>query len=275
MKLAEIRNAYIQEGMSYLNATSRTAQDVVLALIADSPLSQNVTIKGGVVMQHLSGDDRRATRDLDFDFIKYPIGNDAIRSFIEKLNGHSGDLSIEITTPIEELKQRDYSGKRVYIRITDTAGTVIDTKLDIGVHKHLNMEQQDFCFDLGKLDDSVTLLANTMEQIFAEKLKSLLRLGAISSRYKDLFDMYYLATQEKLDKDKLTEDLKTLVYDDTTMRENDFDAIISRLDVVLHDPRFLMPLGRSKTTNWIGVAPETATRGLLDYLKTFAQTRVP
>jgi hypothetical protein len=29
----------------------------------------NVTIKGGVVMQHLSGDSRRATQDFDFDFI--------------------------------------------------------------------------------------------------------------------------------------------------------------------------------------------------------------
>jgi predicted nucleotidyltransferase component of viral defense system len=71
VNLTEIRESYIQEGLGYLDASARTCQDVLLALIAKSPLSRNVTIKGGVVMQHLSKDNRRATQDLDFDFIQY------------------------------------------------------------------------------------------------------------------------------------------------------------------------------------------------------------
>jgi len=62
VNLEEIRNSYLDEGFSYIDAGSRTCQDVILTLIGRSPLSKNVTIKGGVVMQHLSGSSRRATR---------------------------------------------------------------------------------------------------------------------------------------------------------------------------------------------------------------------
>ena len=49
-------------------------------------VNKNVTIKGGVVMYGLSNDKRRATRDLDMDFIKYSISDDSIKTFIDKLN---------------------------------------------------------------------------------------------------------------------------------------------------------------------------------------------
>jgi len=63
----EIRQSYIDDGFDIDNATTRTAQDVVLELISSSPLAKSVTIKGGVVMQELSKDSRRATQDIDFD----------------------------------------------------------------------------------------------------------------------------------------------------------------------------------------------------------------
>lgn len=72
--------------------------------IAESSLSRNVTIKGGVVMRSITGDVRRATRDIDFDFIKYSIDEPSIRNFIDKLNCLEG-ISIKISGPIEELSQ--------------------------------------------------------------------------------------------------------------------------------------------------------------------------
>jgi predicted nucleotidyltransferase component of viral defense system len=115
MKLNEIRDAYMSEGASYLDASSRTSQEVVMSLIAKSPFSKNVTIKGGVMMRHISEDDRRATQDLDLDFIKYSISNASVRKFIETLNRQSDEVAISITKPIEELKHQDYSGKRAFL----------------------------------------------------------------------------------------------------------------------------------------------------------------
>jgi hypothetical protein len=266
MKLSEIRDAYSQEGLSYLDASARTCQDVILSLIAKSPLSRNVTIKGGVVMQHLSGDDRRATQDLDFDFIQYSISDDSIESFIRKLNDSSQDVQLELFGSIEELKHQDYSGKRVHIRIYDETGISIDTKLDIGVHKDLDLSQTEHCFDLGKLDDSVTLLINTKEQIVVEKLKSLLRIGAFSTRYKDVFDMYYLVNIAKVSIAQLLQGIQSSIFEDQTFREQSLRDIYTRLESVLHNKRFNDRLNNSKK-NWLEVDTSEVTEGLLRYFQ--------
>ena len=69
---------YLKDGYSELFAEARVCQDIVLKAIAKSPMNRNVTIKGGVVMRSITGDVRRATRDIDFDFIKYSIEKEAI-----------------------------------------------------------------------------------------------------------------------------------------------------------------------------------------------------
>ena len=51
--------------------STKVCQDILLAKISKGALNRNITIKGGVVMHNISKDSRRATRDLDLDFIKY------------------------------------------------------------------------------------------------------------------------------------------------------------------------------------------------------------
>jgi predicted nucleotidyltransferase component of viral defense system len=270
IKLKDIRNAYIEEGVSYLDASSRAVQDVILSLIASSSFAKNITIKGGVVIQHISNDTRRATQDLDFDFLRYSISDESIRGFIDKLARQSDEISLDIIDPVEEMKHQDYHGKRVRIRLIDKDGTAIETKLDIGVHKNLSVSQQEYYFDLSKLQDGVTLLGNTKEQIFTEKLKSLLRLGTLTTRYKDIFDMYYLAIHENMDLKALISDITTLIFSDRTMREKNIDDINIRLNNVLNDTRFLMKLVRSKRSNWLEISPELIVQALLEFVKTLS-----
>lgn len=56
-------------------------------------------------------------------------------------------------------------------------------KLDIGVHKYFDMEQDEYYFDFNIIDESVSLLINSKEQIIVEKLKSLLKFGITSTRF--------------------------------------------------------------------------------------------
>lgn len=57
-------------GYSRLNATARVCQDVILAKLEASNMRDQVTIKGGVLMCALSGSNRRATQDIDLDFVR-------------------------------------------------------------------------------------------------------------------------------------------------------------------------------------------------------------
>ena len=166
MDLKEMRQRYINEGYDFLDASAKVCQDILLAKISKSALNRNITIKGGVVMHNISKDSRRATRDLDLDFIKYSLDDKSIKNFIEKLNYPKTDISINIIGKIEELSHQDYNGKRVYIEVKDKKHNKIETKLDIGVHKNFDIEQDECCFDLNNINESVTLLINAKEQIF-------------------------------------------------------------------------------------------------------------
>lgn len=262
--LAGIRDSYINDGMSYAQAEARCAQDAMLDLIAKSTLIDNITIKGGVLMQHVSKDARRATTDFDLDFVRYPIADASIRKFIDALNAGGSAFSVKLTGSIEELKHQDYSGKRIHVIISDSSGNSIESKVDIGVHTLVSPELEDVCFDLSKLDESVTLLADSNEQMVAEKLRSLLRIGAASTRYKDVFDVYYLLAVRGVDSEKLDDALDALVFNDTSMRERSYGDIASRLRSVFSNRRFASQLSRAKN-DWLEVSPGKATSTIVKY----------
>ena len=101
MDLRRIRDVYIDDGLDFQNATARTCRDVVLSLIAASRMADHVTVKGGVVMQQISGDKRRATRDLDLDFVRYPMTDEAIRSFIHALCPSDVEVAADLEKALE------------------------------------------------------------------------------------------------------------------------------------------------------------------------------
>ena len=262
MDLRKIRDVYIDDGLDFQNATARTCRDVVLTLISASRMADHVTVKGGVVMQQISGDRRRATRDIDLDFVRYPMTDEGIRAFIRTLCPADVDVRLEIVGPIDDLKHQGYHGKRVHLRVTDSTGTSMKTKLDLGVHDKLPLEQKELWFDTALQDEGVALMANSKEQVCAEKLRSLMHIGAASTRFKDVFDVYYLLCREGVDADALDRAMRVLVYDADDMRENSPADAYARLSRVLNDRRFLRNLSNARN-NWLGANVDKVVTGIL------------
>ena len=48
-------------------------------------------------MHNISKDMRRATRDMDIDFIQYSLEDKSIRNFIKELNNNDDGIKIKIT----------------------------------------------------------------------------------------------------------------------------------------------------------------------------------
>ena len=263
MNLQELMDEYYEEGLTRELAASRVCQDIVLKAIAEGPLSRNVTIKGGVVMRSLTKNNRRATRDIDLDFIHYSLDDDAIREFIKRLNCIDG-IKIDMADTITELKHQDYHGKSIEVKITDTYGNTIKSKIDIGVHKHMEIEQDEYCFDVCLDDNGATLLKNTVEQSFVEKLRSLLKFGSNSRRYRDIYDMFYLkdvATDEKM-----AEMIRILVFDDPEMFEKTMSDITKRLNKTFKDEQYLSRVSASRQ-RWIDNDIHEITDGIVSYLQ--------
>lgn len=273
MNLEDIVRHNIENGYDLIDARSKVAQDIILSKISKSKFKNNITIKGGVVMHSISNSVRRATRDLDLDFIKYSLDDKSIIGFIDRLNSVGDNITVEIVGKIEELHHQDYSGKRVYIKISDVNNYEIDTKLDIGVHKLFELEQDDYYFNLDAMEDGVSLLINSPEQIFTEKLKSLLKLGFRSTRYKDLFDFYYLINYDKLDRKKLLKSFQVIIFDDNTMFEETLENIYSRLNSIFKSNAYKSNLTNPKN-NWLDIPINDAIEKVLNYIEELSKETV-
>lgn len=249
MNLINEIDKIINEGYNEANAEARLCQDILLKAISDSSLNKNITVKGGVVMRNLSKSARRATQDIDIDFIRYSISDESIHSFISKLNQIKG-IIITLIPPIKELNHQDYSGKRIIVKISDEFNNHIDGKIDIGVHKDLDIEQEEFCFDICFQDDGASLLMNSKEQIITEKLKSLMRFLTRNTRYKDVFDIYYL--KDTADTSKLMKCMTKYIFEDDTLMVNNIDDVIFRLQTIFSDVNYIKSIERSKK-NWLEI----------------------
>ena len=251
-----------KDGYSEENAAAKVCQDVILDAISRSPFNRNITIKGGVVMRSITSNIRRATQDMDIDFIRFSLADESIKLFVEKLNNIDG-LKIALKGRLEELKQQDYHGKRAYINIEDTFGFRISSKVDFGVHKHLEIKQEEFCFDVALQEDGVSLLINSKEQMFTEKLRSILKFGTVSTRYKDIFDIFWLS--QIVNKETIIQCLETFIFSDKGMKENTMDDIRKRIGNVLSNPEYRKKLAASKK-NWLDKSDDEACNGLINFL---------
>ena len=221
-------------------------------------------------MHSISKDLRRATRDMDLDFIKYSLEDNSIIRFIEELSNVDDGIKIEIDGEIKELHHQDYDGKRVNIELFDKYGNKLKTKLDIGVHKLLDIKQDEYCFDLSIINQNANLLINSKEQIFVEKIKSLLKLGFRSTRYKDLFDFYYLINKTELDKEKLMNCFNILIFKDETMRENNIEDVVNRLQMTFNSNAYRNHLSNPKN-NWLDITVDDAIMSVLKYIKSLGE----
>lgn len=273
MNLGNLVNLYVNEGYDLADALAKVSQDIILLKISKSSLCHNVTIKGGVVMHNISKDKRRATRDIDFDFIKYSIDDESLRMFINKLNNVNDEIDIVINGSIEKLSYQDYDGKRINISLIDKESYRIDSKLDIGVHKDFDLEQEEYCFQIDSLDENITLFINPCEQIFVEKLKSLLKFAYTSTRYKDIFDFYYLIKHGNLNRNKLDNYINKLIFNDEFIPANSFEDVYHMLNIIFNNKRFVSNLKNLKV-NWIDVSIDEVIFTILNYIETFRKIEV-
>ena len=226
------------QGYNGANARARLCQDIVLEAISKGKLSRHVTIKGGVVM----------------------------RSFIDDINIFD-DIHIEISGAIEPLKHQDYHGKCLTIHIYDDEGMTIDSKIDLGVHKDLSIQQEEYCFDVCMDEEGASLLINSREQMLTEKLRSLLKFGPLSTRFKDIFDICYLV--DHVNRKTLNACINHYIFSDKIMRENNYPSIIKRLQETFDNRRYQSRIKTSRK-NWLGIREQDAFQKIIRFFQDIA-----
>lgn len=162
------------------------------------------------------------------------------------------------------MHHQDYNGKRVNVILKDENNFSVSAKLDIGVHKNFDIKQEEYCFNLEAINESAILIINSKEQIICEKLKSLLRFGIRTTRYKDIFDIYYLINNTRVDKNELLIIINALIINDKTMRENNIQDIVKSLNITLNNNIFKRNLKDTKN-NWLDISVDEVVNNVINY----------
>ena len=91
-----------------------------------------------------------------------------------------------------------------------------------------------------------------------------MKFGITSTRFKDIFDFYYLINNEDLDKDKLIRYIDILIFKDENMREHTIEDISKRLSNILNNSRFKSRIGTANN-NWLEMPIEEVIESVLNY----------
>lgn len=263
MNVRDLVNKYSKQNYNKIDSLNLAAEEIILSKICLSPLSNHVTIKGGIVMFALTKRQRSVTKDIDFDFVSFPLNENAIKSFIDSLNRNSDDFKISIGGVLVPLKHHDYHGIRVPLLITDTNGDKLSIKIDVGVHTNKEIPQHKIEFlklDSGRL---VVLNANPPEQIVAEKLFALARIGEKTTRYKDIYDVYFLLVSKMINNELLKEIINILL-ENCRLTISEFK---NNVHCVLENKMFEHNFRRAKN-QWIKKDYQTMKKYILNYIDT-------
>jgi len=261
---AEQLAALSKAGYRIAEAQAKVAHDAILLAMYKSGFKKNCTVKGGVVMCELTNEVRRTTMDIDIDLVHCSISEASIRKIVARWARLTG-FKMAIFGTILELRQDDYRGKRVYLDISD--GTIrkpVRTKVDIGVHTYKGLRQIERRFGALLDEKKATLYSNSCEQMFAEKLLSLIRHGVMSTRTKDVFDLHFLSGIVNMR--RLKTFINTLILSNGKCPLRDPVRILESIGRTFSSKRFLRSMGSPKS-NWLGQPPAKVTSDILAFLR--------
>lgn len=263
MTIKQYIEEYISDGFTDAQARSLTAQQIILLKIAGSTYADKVLLKGGVVMHNITKEQRRSTIDLDFDFVRFDIRNiQNIKRFINTIDKSVPQYHVRLCGKIEDLHHQDYKGKRVKIIISDETES-LKFKMDIGVHTLFAINQEKMCFSFGG-GNELFLFVNPPEQMFAEKLFSLAKIGTISERFKDIDDMYYLIKNKVLNINIVRKCLELITIPNPYGMECAFD-VTQRAEESL-DSNFFAQNYLNSGGTWLHIDFDEAKRVILNFI---------
>ena len=179
----------------------------LLARLSDSAYQNKFVVKGGMLVAAIVGLDTRSTMDLDTTLRNLPLTEGMIRKAFEEIIAiDKGDEITFLLKSVEPIRKDDaYGGYRVRI---DARYDSILVPLSIDVSTGDAMTPSPVFYEFkGIFDDDVLipLWGYNIETILAEKLETILRMGVFSTRSKDFYDVYILATTQIIDKETLHE----------------------------------------------------------------------
>ncbi|MBK7105914.1 MAG: nucleotidyl transferase AbiEii/AbiGii toxin family protein [Ignavibacteriae bacterium] len=207
----KLKNISTTSGKDFNKVLRQYIQERFLYRLSKSAFSENLILKGALLFLAYNISRSRPTRDIDF--LGNKISNNAkdIKSIIKTItvidceDGLKFDQNnIEVENIVEE---GDYHGVRV--KINAKLGTIKDRiQIDIGFGDKITNGPIEIEYPT-MLDMPIPKLkVYSLETAIAEKFEAIVSLQLQTSRMKDFYDIYFIASKNEFDLLKLSQAIK-------------------------------------------------------------------
>lgn len=246
-------------------AESKVCQEIFIMKIGSSKLmNKRITFKGGLIIDSLARGVRGYTKDIDFDFIQYPLSTEGIKSFIKDLNNTKVFNNIVVSIySIEDLRHKNYQGKRINLLFTDGKSKFY-LLVDIGVYLPIIKKNDSYEYEIA-FGGSSLILVNPIERILAEKLSTFAIYGTDNTRAKDIFDAYWIVKHYRFDNVVVSQILKFILVD----KGHYFKTLSHAKEAIinaLQDKKFIKMLSTSRR-NWTDTSLENVIKTIIKFIQ--------
>jgi predicted nucleotidyltransferase component of viral defense system len=199
---ARIRNLAKEKNIAAQVVLQNYMFERLLERISLSKHKNKFILKGGILIAAIVGLDTRSTMDLDAILKSYPLDEEHIRMVLGEICAIKleDDVSFKIASVAAIRKGDVYGGYRVGIEaVYDEMVTPLSVDISTGdaITPHEVLYLFKTIFDDGK---QIELWAYNIETVLAEKIETILRRGAFSTRPRDFYDVYILSRTQNYDK---------------------------------------------------------------------------
>ena len=229
--IARLKNKAKETGKPFQLHLQLFCQEEFLRRLAASCYAENLVLKGGLFIYTLTNFESRATVDIDFLLQQFPGRIEDIKRMVDEIiSVDSGNDFITFTSRGFETisPQRKYTGVSFQL-VGQIKNTRTPFDVDFGVGDIIIPVPRKRTIPV-QLDGfgSPEVLTYSLESTIAEKFDALLQRLELTSRMKDIYDIYYLSSIFDFDGWALQQAIfETLQNRGTAYELDSFDRVIA------------------------------------------------
>ncbi len=193
---ARLAQRRAKTGEDYNVLLVRFTLERLLYRLSRSSHREQFVLKGAMLFALWEPALHRVTRDLDLLGFGHPSPERLADIFRElcRLEVEADGVDFDPrSVGCEDIRAQDeYAGIRVKLRAT-VGKAVVPLQVDVGFGDALPVAPEEITFPVMLGMAAPKLRAYSRETVVAEKLEAIVKLGMLNSRFKDYFDLHYLA----------------------------------------------------------------------------------
>lgn len=204
----------------------------LLDRIAVSRFHDHFVIKGGFLIASILGIGSRSTKDIDATVKGFSVSYENVDSIFKEICGI--DIPDQLTFSferIEEIREKDdYLGLRVFIGCRYGKMNVPLT-VDLTTGDTIIPHEIEYMYKCVFDDKMIPIIAYPLENVFAEKLDTIISRGVANTRTRDFYDVYTLYA---LKKEEVNFETLRIALEATSRRRSTFE-ILKEYPQILED----------------------------------------